>query len=68
MNEKGVMTLQEASEYCGYADKNQFMDAWVLPHQVPFEIRGKRKFFLKRILDDKLLEVALNTAKSIYRK
>lgn len=65
--EEVVMTLQEASNYCGYKDQRKFMSSWVRKYKVPYEMRGKRRIFLKSVLNRFLVKVAESTARKVHQ-
>lgn len=60
-----IMTALQAANYVGYKSTRRFRD-WVRANKVPYEIRGRRKIFLKSILDKWLVKIAEKTAKRIY--
>lgn len=66
MENEIIMTLQEASAYCGYKDTKKFMSSWVIKYKVPYENRGKRKFFIRSILNKWLVKIAENNAKKVH--
>ena len=61
-----IMTALQAANYVGYKSTRHFRD-WVRLHKVPYEIRGRRKIFLKSILDKWLVKIAEKTARKIYQ-
>ena len=63
---EGLFSLEQAAEYVGYVNKRSFMRGWVVKHKVPYEVRGRQKFFLREILDRYLIKVAEATARKVY--
>lgn len=61
-----LLTLQEAAAYVGYKNKRSFMRGWVVKHKVPYDLRGRQKFFVRSILDKYLVKVAEATARKVY--
>lgn len=63
---ESLLTMDEAATYVGYKNKRAFMRGWVIPHKVPYDLRGRQKFFMREILDRYLIKVAEATARKVY--
>lgn len=63
---ESLLTLDEAATYVGYKNTRSFVRGWVVKHKVPYEMRGRQKFFMREILDRYLIKVAEATARKVY--
>ena len=61
-----ILTAPQAANYVGYKSTRRFRD-WVRLHKVPYETRGRRRFFLQSILDKWLVKIAEKSARKMYQ-